>query len=100
LKPLNANTSLATSLAKSSDAVSMYTTAGFLHPSSTILATAPAGMAKFEPVTNDTGLENSISAIGQHEPNIAMSSSSRIGISWLASKVNEPTRATAPSAAA
>ena len=35
-------------------------------------ATAPAGMAKFEPVTNEIGLENSISAIGQHEPNIAM----------------------------
>ena len=57
-------------------------------------------MAKFEPVTNETGLENSISAIGQHDPNRAMFSSSRIGMSWLKSNENEPTRATTPSSAA
>ena len=88
-------------MAKSSDGDSMYTTAGALAPVvDHLLRPRRRRIAKFDPVTNEIGLENSISAIGQHDPNIAMFSSSRIGISWLASNVNEPTRATTPSSAA
>ena len=98
--PLYSKTALVTLSAKSAIGTSMMTTAGASQPSSTIFWAAPAPMAKFDPVTNETGLDSSISAIGQHEPKSAMFSSSRIGISWLKSNENEPTRATAPSSAA